>query len=254
MTHFSDRLLAVYHSVGGSSVEDDLLHTDVALVDPVVSTPGVNTTLSVLLTSGTNAFLKPFSGVNVPTAGDYDHHPDDVPLNEVIAWYLARRLGSPWDTLVSPCVLRTVNGESGSLSRLAVGEKRRPDAIQAAPDKASACAFFDALIGQQDRHTGNFRFSPGTNTITLIDHGYSFPRAKSPVNATIFVEARAAGLAGMSPDLSQFEIDALNALLGSPGHYDLADMLLADRYEALIRRATAMLNAGQLLARGNFAP
>jgi hypothetical protein len=91
----------------GSTVEQPLLDCDVSFYGRHgTAHPGVHSTYYVVCIGGHEAFHKPFSGVAVPTAVAYGHHPDEVPLNECAAWRLAFRLGDPWSRIVTPCVMR----------------------------------------------------------------------------------------------------------------------------------------------------
>jgi hypothetical protein len=249
---FNERLEAAVLAQGGNAAEDDLLLSDVALILPGVSSPGVNVTQEVMLESATVGFHKPWDGVQAATAIDFDHEPDDVPLNEVAAWRLAERLGAPVEGLVAPCVLREIDGRAGSFVMRAVGERGRVDAPILARGQAKAAAFFDALIGQQDRHSGNFRFDDAVPQITLYDHGYCFPKAGSILNRTFFVDARQGGV--LSPDLDEWEIEALDRLLGAPDLLGLAPMLIDERAEALRRRAQRMRSDGRILPPGIWNP
>jgi hypothetical protein len=70
-------------------------------------------------------------------------------------WRLASQLGPPWSEIVPPVVIREVNGQVGSFAL------ERPGKAAMSSDPWSTgewreAAFFDCLIGQQDRHPGNF--------------------------------------------------------------------------------------------------
>jgi hypothetical protein len=68
-------------------------------------------------------------------------------------------------------VLRAYAGEDGALSLQASGWPGDPAPTQN-PTWCLPAAFFDSLIAQQDRHSGNWRWDG--NRLTLIDHGYAF--------------------------------------------------------------------------------
>lgn len=75
-------------------IEGSLVISDVIMYEPhSTSAPGVNSTFFVALDDGSEAFHKPFSGINVNAAALYGQHPDSVPLNECAAWRLASSLG-----------------------------------------------------------------------------------------------------------------------------------------------------------------
>ena len=245
---FDERLQAVVSAFGATAEEDDLLTSDVSLVMSGVSSPGVNETREVLLESGTRGFHKPWDGVQTATAVSFGHHPDDVPLNEAIAWRVAQVLGPPWDHLVAPCVLREIEGRPGSFVRAAEGEKGRVDAPLLARRQAQAAALFDALIGQQDRHGGNFRFDEALPQLTLYDHGYTFPPMGGLLAQSFLVDARNGGL--ISPALEDWELDALDRLARDPDLLGARPMLLPDRADLVQWRAERMRDDARILATG----
>ena len=101
----------------GSPAEDHLIDARIEEYEVHgTETPGVNSTYYVGFEGDAEAFHKPFSGVDVPAAENYGHHPDEVPLHECAAWRLAYRLGPPYSELVAPCVLREHEDEAGALS------------------------------------------------------------------------------------------------------------------------------------------
>jgi hypothetical protein len=110
------------------------------------------------------------------------------------------------------------------------------------PDRARAAAFFDSLIGQQDRNGGNIRWDAGHAVLYVIDQGYAFARPGDPLNASPFVLVRGID----DPSLDDDEIDALNRLLGSGDLLGVADALEDERAEALERRARIMLQPSLL--------
>jgi hypothetical protein len=245
---FEARLQAVVAALGTTAEEDDLLNSDITLVMAGVSSPGVNVTREILLDSGTRGFHKPWDGVQTATAISFGHHPDDVPLNEALASRVGQVLGPPWDGLVAPCVLREIEGRPGSFVRAAEGEKGRADAPVLARQQSQAAALFDALIGQQDRHGGNFRFNEAIPKLTLYDHGYTFPPAGGLFGQSFLVAARNGG--PLPPALEDWELEALDRLASDPELLGLRPMLLADRADMLSWRATRMRDDGRILAPG----
>ena len=245
----TDQLEALLGQQGMSAVERDLLDSDIQVYDPATTSPGINSTFYVLLAGGTEAFHKPFAGVSVSTAGMYGHEPDQVPLNECFAWRLVAALGAPYSDLAPVCVLRSIHGEAGSLSLRQLGEAPGGEPFLDAPEQCEAAAFFDALIAQQDRHLGNFRWDAEASRLGLIDHSYAFACPGDYVNATAFVawrhaEAREA--------LSERERGALTAVAESSDLLGLAELLAPARAEALRGRAEAMLRRGMILEPGEF--
>ena len=70
------------------------------------SSPGVNATKRLALSDGATVFHKPFSGVSVANALAFGQTDETPPLHDAVAWRVAVALGEPWQSLVSPCVLR----------------------------------------------------------------------------------------------------------------------------------------------------
>jgi hypothetical protein len=173
-------------------------------------------------------------------------------INECAAWRLARAIGPPWDTLVPTGVMRWLpsapalvggwgplvrkgNGPSGELTPLLVDSLCLP------------AAFFDALIGQQDRHLGNQRYEAATGRLTLIDHGFSFPGGHWHFNASVFVQQRHAdGQQALAAD----EIAVLDALPGRAVWQELELVLGADQMVALEWRRATMRETGEIMALG----
>ena len=112
-------------------------------------------------------------------------------------------------------------------------------------DLCDPSAFFDCLIGQQDRHAGNFRFEPATGILTLIDHGYTFPGGRWRMNDSAFLRERhGGGRAALSAD----EVQLLSDLPSVTVWNELAAVLRDDQMNALEWRRGEMLARGQLLA------
>lgn len=241
-----DALLALQ---GDLPAEQELLNTAVQVYGASASSPGANVTNGVWLESGTQAFHKPFSGVNVPTAMAYGHHPDQVPINECAAWRLAAALGDPLVDLVTPCVMWSFEGEAGSLSRRLEGVNKTSEPLGAAPEQCRMAAFFDCLIAQQDRHLGNMRWDASNQRLGLYDHGYSFALPAHYLNDTTFVTWRARQ--GDS-ELEDWEVAALDQLLGDVSLLGMRAVLLPERADALESRARRMYEAANLLASGDF--
>jgi hypothetical protein len=235
----------------GSRDEDHLIWAPIVEYEPHgTMTPGVNATYYVAFDDRREAFHKPFSGVNVPSAEFYGHHPDEPPIHECAAWRLARALGSPYARLVAPCILREIEGEVGSLSAAQRGLSREVEIFERVPDDCLAAAFFDSLIGQQDRHRGNYRWDCGNEKLGLIDHGYAFAhRPDQYFNRSVFIEWRWDAARG---DLTEAEREALEGLLASGDLHGLERFLLPEEAEALASRAERMLERGTILDLGEF--
>jgi hypothetical protein len=122
--------------------------------------------------------------------------------------------------------------------------------LRAGPDDCLAAAFFDSLIGQQDRHRGNYRRDAGNEKLGLIDHGYAFAHLPDQYfNRSVFVEWRWDAARG---DLTEAEREALEGLLASGDLHGLERFLLPEEAEALASRAKRMLERGAILDLGEF--
>jgi hypothetical protein len=209
--------------------------------------PGSNETYFVALDGGQEAFHKPFHGVAAGVAVQYKQDPDAVPLNEVAAWLVAKGLGSPVKDIVAPCVLRSHEGESGSLAARALGIARTMEAFRVAQDQCDAAAFFDALIGQQDRHFGNFRWNNNDRKLGLIDHGFAFACPGWTENGFAFIDYR---YDHRDPALTAWEAAVLEQLLVSPDLFGAADLLAGEQSQAMADRARRMLADGAIIKRG----
>ncbi len=178
-------------------------------------------------------------------------------LHEAIAWRIAREFGHPFDTLVAPCVLRAIGGidpmAPGALSAihgkpLRQGFATWQDVFNFDRAGCASAAFFDSLIGQQDRNPGNVRFDYQARSCRLIDHGYAFARHGDPINISPLVGCRAQ-IADVR--LDQPEIDALHMLFSSGDLCAARDGLDPARAAALERRAESMLQP-TILPEGGF--
>jgi hypothetical protein len=240
------QVVAISAAQGVLPVEQSMLeHAFVGTPAPT-SSPGVNATVQLKLSSGEVVFHKPFSGVHVANAIAYGQTDETPPLHEAASWRLAVALGRPWQQIVAPCVLRSYNGEDGALVLQAPGRPRERAPTQN-PIWCMPAAFFDSLVAQQDRHDGNWRWDG--ERLMLIDHGYTFALPGAILNYSDFVLARHEHGAAA---LIQQERDALNALVADQHLLGMAGFLLGDRAEALAARAEAMFNRGEILNPGEF--
>lgn len=137
---------------------------------------GVNEVSKVELSTGGAAFHKPFTAGELnfgrsSRPGQMDPYLYEQALREVAAYRFSLVLGDPWAGLVPTCVLREHAGELGSLSREAPGGPVwTADAVD--DSYLMAGGFFDALIGETDRHPENMLVHKGR--LFLIDHGFAF--------------------------------------------------------------------------------
>ena len=244
---FDDRIREL-EDQQGSPYEDHLLFERVIAYAPAGTNPGVNQTFRAVLESGRVGYHKPFAGVSSVHASAFQHHPDEVPVNECTAWRLAYTLGSPFVDVVAPTVLREMQGAPGSLSAQQVGAANDPRPFLHAAALARAAAFVDSLTAQQDRHGGNARWDDANQKLGLIDHGYTFALPGHRLNAAWFVDWRW-GAGGQILDAT--ETDALNRLLDGD-LLGLRAFMLPDRADQLEDRAQRMLASSEILGRGDF--
>jgi hypothetical protein len=240
------QVAAVQAAQGALALEHVMLTSPFAGPPGPTSSPGMNATKRLALAGGLVVFHKPFSGVHVGNAVAYGQTDETPPLHDAGGWRLAAVLGRPWRQLVAPCVLREHDGEDGSLSLMAPGWPGDPAPTQN-PSWCLPAAFFDSLIAQQDRHSGNWRWDG--SRLTLIDHGYAFARPGDILNQSELVEARHGhGAATLLPA----ERSVLRTLLSDPDVLGIAGWLTRDRADAFADRARRMLGRDEILRPGEF--
>lgn len=217
--------------------ERALLELEVSEVQHVSG--GTNITRRVIFEDGSVAYHKSFSGLAEGLASSFGHDEAYQPLHEVAAYRVAHELGEPYASMVPATVLREVDGELGSLQAGITGGDPPYGPIDQHRGWAAA-GFFDALIGQQDRHGGNVLVENGG--YKLIDHGYSFSRPADYQNAAEFQMARAI----KAPDLTAAERSLLRRVIDDPTVLGLRGVLPDDRVDALVHRARRMHLTGQI--------
>jgi hypothetical protein len=241
--HLIDQIRAAITTQGRTPDERDLLAGTEMTVTNVQE--GTNDTVAVTLSTGAVGFHKSFRGASISVARAYQQDGYQQPLHEVAAWRVAATLGAPWIEIVTPTVIRTINNEPGSFAGMMTGYEGEtsPHYLR------HAAALFDALIGQQDRHSGNY-LTNGINGLGLIDHGYAFARPGDSCNFSEFVADRHSG--GRTADLTEHERSALNRLLHSPRLADVEGIIQPDRVAALGQRAGRMLQENRIVATGDY--
>jgi hypothetical protein len=222
-------------------------------------------------------FFKPLYGVMQSSAHAYGQWSlVDVGIHEVAAWWLARELGPPWSEMVAPAVWLDPPGAldiraSGPVLLGMGGSATLPEPGSGFEQLVSDAAFFDALIGHQDRHHENLRAGL-TPSLGLIDHGYAFARPSDPHNpyptAGLFLRLRwgqrqfslwhgpvldYSGIGTLPTTLAPHEQAALARLMASS--HDLlgvAALLPDDRADALRERVRRMDRTQEILLAGDF--
>jgi hypothetical protein len=255
MAH-ADRVRRLLELQGSHPAERALLDGDVAAYEPhQTAAAGINSTFYVELEPDLVAFHKPHDGIVPRVARDYGHSLDTPPICECAAWQLAKQLGGPYDRLVAVTVYRAVgppeqdpdSWQDGSLAlRLEGAAMKGPAVRREAREDALAAGFFDALIGNQDRHPGQFRFDEANGALGLLDHGFSFAVERAICRGAYFQTFRRQERAGITDE----EREALTRLLDDPELFGLAGLLEPDRAERLAWRARRMLELGVVLLKG----
>lgn len=203
-------------------------------------------------------YHKPFNGLDYKLAAEFDHQAPIQPLHEVAAWRIAEIMGEPWSTMIAPSVLREVEGgDLGSVSQhVDGGVLVTPDKLYFAVDSVHAMAVFDSVIGNADRHRGNF-FVTDDLQIRAFDHGYAFSRpANFAEGRPLRDEAgnqyflRCAEEMGCT-QLTELDTDALERLLDGMNQ-TVTPILEPERAGALKRRIITMLIRGAIMNRDAF--
>lgn len=217
--------------------EAELLGKQVRSMSPVAG--GTNITNVVVFEDETSSYHKPFSGLRVGLARSFGQDGPLQSIHEVAAYRFAHELGEPYRTMVPPTVLREIDGELGSLQKDAAG-KQHAGSVRELSGWQHA-AFYDALIGQQDRHGGNYRVTDDGH-IRLIDHGYSFRREDDYENASDFKLMRALD----EPALTADELRICRRVIDSPDTLGMRGVLEPDRVQAIRDRAQQMLDTQEI--------
>jgi hypothetical protein len=254
---FQARLLNLVAMQGYHAKEEHLLHGTVLDYRPVnTANPTANRCFEVdLWYRGQQhlGFHKPLNGINIRLARNYGHRqPEELLIHEGAAWRLAYTIGGALEDIVAACVIRDLGPQHngvGSLCAECPGYPRS-GAVLTAPG-ANEMGFFDSLIAQQDRHTGNTRWEPAAQKIGVWDHGYAFATRnwRHPCNASAFVTTR--HNRGQQA-LTQAETAALHQLKSSGDLHGLDGALQDFRAARLEWRAEEMLSRGEILGLGEW--
>jgi len=220
----------------------------------------VSKTYELLLDSGHLCIFKPSDGLleaavdglyhGKQALSQYAHTPVSTTISECAAWQLGKHLGSPWSELVVPTVMKFPHHPEtgipmvGAASVFRGGNVGKRGFYDAVPDQVSEAAFFDALIGQQDRNKGNVLWYEERHVIYLIDHSFSFARAGANHGASDLVQWR---WSHGSRRLTATELDALAKLLDSDNLLTLRRFLDPERADALEARARRMRETGAMV-------
>jgi hypothetical protein len=192
------------------------------------------------------AYFKPVNGVNATLAYLLGQTRESVLLSALSAYRLAHALGPLFAELVPPCVVRFVAEVDADAPGSVTGERfddRSGNLFERAPALALRAAFFDALIGNQDRSRPNLLFDPSRTDLALIDHGFAFRRRGDDVHMSYLVDwRRRAGLDELTSD----EREVVDTLLADEHLLGMRRYLAPDRAESLAERARDMRESGRL--------
>lgn len=253
MTTLQDRINRLQEATANGPALEQLMLREPVLAVSANSTPNPGASLSgtfvVVFESRRQAILKPFGGQNPNACHHYNQDVYECLTHEVVAWRLAHELGGVFEQLLPTAVLRQIEGAGpGVLLNWRDGSADH-DVFLHAQAQVHAAAFWDALIGQQDRHSGNFRYDSATRRLAAIDSAFAFARPGDFFNGpSLFLEFRR-GNGGEAIDAGEGE--TLRRLLDRD-LYGLHNFLAPDRAAALEERARRMLNTGLLPASGEF--
>lgn len=200
------------------------------------------------------AFFKPANGLRQRSLEMFGQTRASCVLAEALAWRLAVALGAPYEQLVAPCVLRFFDAidtdAPGALSLACPGVDESYAPANEVPEQWAAAALFDALSGQQDRHSGNWLWDEQARALRLIDHGYSFARrGEHCANSEVLRVRRTRG----QLRLSDSELALLGRLFDDPGVLAVERVLCESRARSLRSRARAMTEPPCVILReGSF--
>jgi hypothetical protein len=190
-----------------------------------------------------DGFFKPASGLDSLALHRHDQDRQSATANECAAWQLARRLGEPYSEMVAPAIFRqiTIDGEDleGAISQDR-GDRDFDAAVLHGEEQVMAAGFFDALIGQQDRHQDQHAWSDGR--LYLFDHGFAFPSDRANHLNTAFWDFRL----GRDEHLTDPERLAAQKVADSTDLLGIEPMLRPASADALRERAARVAQDGKL--------
>ena len=235
-----EQVSALYESQATTELERELVESLPARVDPFRDRAShVVDLYEVVLETGRLTYFKPLNAYQRATAPlkrallNYSHTPVSTLLSECGAWQLAKNLDGIWE-------------EVGSLAVFRPGSVRTRAYFQAVPQQAAAGAFFDCVIGQQDRNRGNVLWQEERQRIYLIDHGFAFGR---PGDQTGELELSVWRWQHGSRGLTDPELAAAAELV-EHDLYGARDYLDDDRASAVLDRLRRMRQDAEILRPG----
>lgn len=148
----------------------------------------LSTVIRYLFEDGTAGYFKPFSQ-NAWYEYDFDEYYTSslrAATNEVLAHQLAKAMGGEYASMVPETAFRIIGEDIGSIQREVKTVERMSSnywgKMELRGDYHRA-AVFDFVVGNLDRHSGNFLYGREANSrrlrVRLIDNSFIFPaRAK----------------------------------------------------------------------------
>lgn len=134
---------------------------------------GISETHMVHFADGSKGVFKPHTG---ESPGARKEISDGYQTErEVGAWEVAKLCGL--EDLCTPCIVREHEGERGALLEFNQGDvaaRKDRDERYDGTDNLARAAAFDFVIGNEDRHMGNWMITPNGG-LKMIDHGLTFP-------------------------------------------------------------------------------
>lgn len=177
-----------------------LSYTPIKERDEDWCTSGFSQVERYTLEDGTVGYFKPFgaNSFEEDTFEEYGTTSLGASINEVNAYRMAKALGGKFADLVPETVIREVNGSIGTLQK-EVPESDMGvnyDDYPGLKEDYRRAAIFDFVVGNLDRHTGNFLYGvegEGANKrpcIRLIDNSFTFPLSADAanVNSSVFAD------------------------------------------------------------------
>ncbi|HLI84491.1 MAG TPA: hypothetical protein VKV17_11265 [Bryobacteraceae bacterium] len=173
---------------GETPAETHLRTAKVKSTDPLGG--GFSETLKVNFDDGTLGVFKPWNGERGIQAR-WNITPGMQAEREVGAWQVAKLVGV--DDMATPCVMSYIGGRRGALMAWndatvafkVAGEINGYEKSFDGEENLARAAAFDYVIGNEDRHSGNWMLPPGRHSLRLIVHGLCFPESSPPSNAFI---------------------------------------------------------------------
>jgi hypothetical protein len=239
----NERVTALLALQGEHEAEDFLLTADLELAPDSI---GTTNKVYVASREGTAvAAFKPRAGLSVNAARAYGQTRNSTLIAEAVAWQVAKAMGEQFAEIVTPCVLRKLDGDEGALATWQPGTSPDAQVFAEAPEACKTAALFDAVIGQQDRNDFNYLWDADEKRLALVDHGYAFARPGDRRNASIFCTWRHQQRSGK---LSDDEQEALQRFAGPSGPLGTIEACLEPARAKVLRdRVESMLATGELL-------